>query len=88
MLSKIATVLRLLLEHGADVNARRKNGFTPLHIASIFGILEVVRLLLEHGADVKAEDNRSRTALRVAEDRPSRTGREEIKELLLEHKAK
>jgi ankyrin repeat protein len=82
------TVLRLLLENGADVNARTKTRDTPLHFASSQGCLEVVRLLLEYGADIKAEDNRSRTVLRVAEDRPSRTGREEIIEFLREYKAK
>ncbi|KAF8459969.1 hypothetical protein DFH94DRAFT_849315, partial [Russula ochroleuca] len=44
-------VSRLLLERGADVNARAKNGSTPLHQAFIFGALEVARVLLEHGAD-------------------------------------
>ena len=61
-------VARLLLERGADVNARAKDGSTPLHTASCFADLAAVRLLLEHGADVKAEDDRGRTALQVAEE--------------------
>ena len=55
--------VRLLLEHGADVNARAKNGSTPLHIASTFGAPEVARVLLEHGADVNARDADGRTPL-------------------------
>ena len=46
------TVL-LLLEHGADVNAReRGDNATPLHVAAAHGVLESVRILLDAGADV------------------------------------
>jgi ankyrin repeat protein len=74
-------VLRLLLERGADINARKKDGQTPLHWASMQGALEVVRLLLEHGARVEAKDNKGKTALQVAADR----GHDEVVELLREH---
>ena len=44
-------VAQLLLERGADVNTRRNDGWTPLNVASYFGIVEIVRLLLDNGAD-------------------------------------
>ena len=47
-------VAELLLERGADVNTRRKEHWTPLHVASYFGIVEIVHLLLDHGADPEA----------------------------------
>ncbi len=52
---------RLLLERGADPNARQAGGFTPLHTAGENGQIEMIRLLLEHGADpaVQAEDGKS-----------------------------
>jgi ankyrin repeat protein len=47
-------VAKLLLERGADVNTRRKDDRTPLHLASYYGNVEIVRLLLDHGADLEA----------------------------------
>jgi uncharacterized glyoxalase superfamily protein PhnB len=46
-------VVRSLLEHGADVNAREAGDNTyPLHWAAACGHLEVVRALLDAGGDV------------------------------------
>jgi ankyrin repeat protein len=47
-------VAKLLLECGVDVNARRKDHQTPLHVASYYGNVEIVRLLLDNGADHEA----------------------------------
>ena len=63
---KDGSVLRLLLENGANVNAQNQDGRTPLHVASFDGVLEVVRLLLEHGADVEVKDKYGETALQDA----------------------
>ena len=76
-------VTRLLLEHGADVNARSRYGWTPLH-ASGAGMVEVVRVLLEHGADAFATDTiRGRTPLHSAVYH----GETENVRVLLEHGA-
>lgn len=45
------------------VNARRKDNWTPLHLASNCGKLEMARLLLDHDANANAEDNLLRTPL-------------------------
>ena len=44
-------IVSVLLEHGADVNARSNDGGTALHAAAFLGRSETVKLLLEHGAD-------------------------------------
>ena len=46
-----------------DVNAHRKDHWTPLHLASHCGKLDMVQLLLDHGASVNAEDNLLRSPL-------------------------
>lgn len=63
-------VVRLLLEAGADPNARAGSYavFTPLHFAASEGHEAVVRLLLDAGADRQALDGRRGvTALQMAE---------------------
>jgi len=61
-----AEMVRLLLEHGADVSAREFDGATGLHRAVFSQSPEVVRLLLEAGIDVNARDARGMTALHRA----------------------
>ena len=81
-------VARLLLEHGADVNAQVSgsvtSGRTPLRIAAEFNRVEVACVLLEHGANVGAEDSEGRTPYQIA----SAKGYKEVMKLLSEHGAK
>jgi hypothetical protein len=78
------SVVRLLLEHGADIDLQNESGWTPLHVASNWGALEVVPVLLEHGADVEVKGNGGETALQEAAEE----GHDEIVELLREYGAK
>ena len=55
-----------LLEHGASVHVRNKNGLMPLHLASQYGLPVVVETLLKFGADVEARDNSNMTPLHFA----------------------
>ena len=45
---------KLLVEYGADVNAKNTHGDTALMEAASFGHLNVVKFLVEHGANVNA----------------------------------
>ena len=51
-----ADAARLLLDLGADPNARSSAGHAPLHYAAMGGHLAVAELLLRHGADPAAVD--------------------------------
>ena len=56
----------LVEEHGADVNARDHNGFTPLHHAAARGDNELILYLVEKGADVTAVARRGQTTVDMA----------------------
>ena len=47
-----------MLESGADIELRNKDGSTPLFIAAFFCQEEAVKALLEAGADKNARDNK------------------------------
>ena len=52
-------LVALLLDAGADVNARNNNehwGTTPLHAAAHANQAAIAQMLIDHGADLKAED--------------------------------
>ena len=53
----------MLLEHGADINAKSRDGGTALHAAAFFGHAETAKLLLEKGADTTIQDSQGATPL-------------------------
>ena len=61
-----AGVVRLLLDRGANVNARTDDEQTPLHRAAGRGHLELVCLLLDAGAALGARDEKGRLPLGTA----------------------
>ena len=79
-------VVQKLIEYDADIDARDRNGWTPLGWASgghHFKDGSVLRLLLERGADVNARADDGFTPLH----RASEYGALEVVRLLLEHGA-
>ena len=50
-------VVRLLLDHGWDKEARDHCGSRPLHQAAMCGHVDVIRLLAERGADINCQDD-------------------------------
>lgn len=51
----------MLIDAGADVNAKAIFNETPLHVAAGKGMTDIARLLLECGADRNARDERGIT---------------------------
>ena len=58
-----------LLKRGADVNAQRKDLWTPLHIAANVGALTVARALLDNRADVNSRNDDDQTPLHLLSSR-------------------
>jgi len=64
--AKQTEIARLLIAHGANVNARAASGHIPLHEAAGNGNVELVTLLIENGADVNARTDDGKTPLDFA----------------------
>ncbi|NWQ95669.1 PP16A phosphatase, partial [Burhinus bistriatus] len=61
-------VVTVLLESGADVNARDSELWTPLHAAATCGHLHLVQLLIQRGADLLAVNSDGNMPYDLCED--------------------
>ncbi|KAJ7076765.1 ankyrin repeat-containing domain protein [Mycena belliarum] len=77
------SVVQLLLDHGADVNAKRGRNETVLHATCCKGHKRVAQLLIDHGADLNCSGGKYGTALQAAISE----GYQEIAQLLLDRGA-
>ena len=68
-----------LIEAGANINGRSRQGYTALMIAASHGQDDIVRLLLDKGADLTAVASDGRNALQIARE----AGRKGCVDLLL-----
>jgi len=59
-------ICRLLIDKGADIEAKGSNGWIPLHSAAYQGLIEIARLLCDHGADIEARDDNGLRPLHYA----------------------
>ena len=69
VVNNYVSLLTWLLDHGADINVKNRQGDTPLRSAVIWDRtphLSVIRTLLSRGADVNAGDTYGDTPLHVA----------------------
>jgi ankyrin repeat protein len=79
-------MLEVLLSHKADINARDKDGRTPLMYAVDAGP-ENVRFLLLRGADPSIQDRKGQTALHLARSRRDSPDKRGVVRLLTEAEA-
>uniref|UniRef100_A0A0G4HX42 Uncharacterized protein n=1 Tax=Chromera velia CCMP2878 TaxID=1169474 RepID=A0A0G4HX42_9ALVE len=65
----VTPLVSLLLEKGAEIDAKGKWGRLPLALAALNGHTSTASLLLKSGADVNARDNEGETALHLSVSR-------------------
>lgn len=68
-LGKNPDSIRLLLAHGAPVNAVQAGGFTPLFSAAIANRRDLAEILFPHGADPTQKSAQGKTAADFARER-------------------
>ena len=59
-------IAELLIQSGADVNGRNRDGGTALHGATFLGHVDAAELLIRNGADVNAKNDKGETPLYVS----------------------
>src|SRR6187551_23043 len=67
--------VKLLLQAGANPDAKTPDGDTALHLAAFAGKLDIVRTLVEGGADINVKDSAGKTALQVVSEQKPRPPR-------------
>jgi ankyrin repeat protein len=59
-------MMTLLLDHGADVEARFQGGGSAIGLAGLMTDIRIARLLLQRGANIMAREDAGGTALHGA----------------------
>lgn len=60
-------VIKILIDSGADINAKNSDGNTSLHCAAALGMSKVVQFLIEMGADINVKNLKDQKPLDLAE---------------------
>lgn len=67
-------VVSVLLQAGAKIDAKTRNGVTPLHQAAGYGIPKIVASLLDAGANPTIKDKKGQTPWDYAKENPDLKG--------------
>lgn len=77
-------LIKLMIEKGADINAKDKLECTPLYYSIDLNSRKLMKLLIEKGADVNGKTNGGSTALRPAVWKATHSKNDESKKQYLE----
>jgi hypothetical protein len=67
MIASSLDAIKLLVEHGVDINAFNANGQTVLHNAAARGSIAIIQYAADQGARLGQKDKQGRTALDIAQ---------------------
>jgi ankyrin repeat protein len=77
-------VLKVLVELGADKEAKMAAGMTPLHAAAFHGNVEAIKALAQLGADIATRMETGETSLEIS----VRLGHQRVAQVLREHRTR
>ncbi|EYB23052.1 hypothetical protein FG05_35009 [Fusarium graminearum] len=77
------SMVRLLLDNNANIEAENEHGGTALMTAALKGDRAMVQLLIDHGANINANDDMGKDALIMA----AKHGKSDVVQMLLDHGA-
>ena len=67
MVATSLETIKLLVEHGVDINAFNTNGQSVLHNAAGRGAIDIIQYAADHGARLDRKDKQGRTPLDIAQ---------------------
>ena len=50
-------IVKILIRHGFNVNAKTFDGITPLHLAAHKGFVKITRTLIDNGTEIDSQTN-------------------------------
>jgi len=59
----VQEIVEFLTDHGADVNAKDREGDTPMHDAVRLGRYRIVKTLILHGANLRVENQAKKSPI-------------------------
>lgn len=83
-------VIKYMIDHGADINAKTNYNNTPLHLAAKFNLIGVLKILLQNRAEIDVKNDGGNTPLHEVDYRPIDYVKDEVQacvEELLEYGA-
>ena len=66
VLSSLPEMASVLIDCGAEIDAKKTDGATPLHLVSNIGYVETAKMLMARGANINAKNGYGETPLHLA----------------------
>ncbi|KJV55798.1 ankyrin repeat family protein [Orientia chuto str. Dubai] len=66
---KLPSLIKLLLEHGTNIDSQNLLGETALHISTSKGYIDAIKTLIQHGSNINLQNNTGDTIMHIAAEK-------------------